>query len=601
MATLSLSTAANGNIESIKRHELYYIPTADLCVLVEHVQFRIHRYFLERESTYFMRELAPTNKILSPSPLSGLPGSTESASIILDKLTADQFAQFLWVFYNPIYSPYDADVPTWSTILSLATRWEFPNIHDLCVRELEKLPMTDVQRIKLYQENRVDRNVLIPRYAALCQRPEPLTMEEGMELGMQTFAMIAAGRERVRWNARLPNGAMSPVSPPVDAKTEEIEEVVRTLFAIPPPQSSGAGAAATSSGALQSTATGTPKSTSTAPPRPLQTTQPATAKQPPAPLQVNIAKQEDKPAPAAASNKPTAQTPSTPLTGKKNKQQAAKVKETIPQTPQTPTKAAGPQPWPTPTKENSNSKTKGTTKTTTEGKGAANESPKQKDKQQESVKDDSAAASGALASSNDKTLPDVPASDLPVDSTTTPAPAPVDSSSASTTVDPAAANPPADSSTDSSKPTDTIDTTTTSTSTDPAPTNDANANTNPPNDTTTPTITADTNPIVPIPTDSNTTAAATTLISDDLSKLDDKTLDPTSATVQIDLLGDATGADPIGAVANVITGTGERDWSGIFGTNGQSTAASETQAERGEDAAGVNVTKLFDFSGGWDS
>ncbi|KAF9558134.1 hypothetical protein CPC08DRAFT_24241 [Agrocybe pediades] len=246
-ALSSLSTASNGNIESIKRHELYYIPTADLCVLVEHVQFRIHRYFLERESTYFMRELAPTNKILSPSPLSGLPGSTESASIILDKLTADQFAQFLWVFYNPIYSPYDADVPTWSTILSLATRWEFPNIHDLCVRELEKLPMTDVQRIKLYQENRVDRNVLIPRYAALCQRPEPLTMEEGMELGMQTFAMIAAGRERVRWNARLPNGAMSPVSPPVDAKTEEIEEVVRTLFAIPPPQPSGAGAAATSS------------------------------------------------------------------------------------------------------------------------------------------------------------------------------------------------------------------------------------------------------------------------------------------------------------------------------------------------------------------
>ena len=54
--------------------------------------------------------------------------------------------------------------------------------------------MLDVKRIKLYHETDVDRNLLVPRYAALIERDEPLTLEEGMDLGMETTLQIAKGR-----------------------------------------------------------------------------------------------------------------------------------------------------------------------------------------------------------------------------------------------------------------------------------------------------------------------------------------------------------------------------------------------------------------------
>jgi hypothetical protein len=63
---------------------------------VEDCRFRVHRYFFERESTFFKDKLA------APAlPGESRLGSNESSAIILEDILSSEFAQFLWVFYNP--------------------------------------------------------------------------------------------------------------------------------------------------------------------------------------------------------------------------------------------------------------------------------------------------------------------------------------------------------------------------------------------------------------------------------------------------------------------------------------------------------------------
>lgn len=58
--------------------------------------FRVHRYFLERESSYFRLRLDNSTR-----PDREAPGSSELNPLVLDEATSDAFACFLWVFYNP--------------------------------------------------------------------------------------------------------------------------------------------------------------------------------------------------------------------------------------------------------------------------------------------------------------------------------------------------------------------------------------------------------------------------------------------------------------------------------------------------------------------
>ena len=115
-------------------------------------------------------------------------------------------------------------------ILTLAHRWGFAEVKALAVRELEKKEFSNIDRIVYYQSNDVDRNLLIPHYAAVCARENPLTLAEGIKLGMETTLVIASAREYIR---AIPtrNGLRSPVTPTVEG--EELYDMIRELFNIP--------------------------------------------------------------------------------------------------------------------------------------------------------------------------------------------------------------------------------------------------------------------------------------------------------------------------------------------------------------------------------
>lgn len=98
---------------------------------------------------------------------------------------------------------------------------------------MEKIDFPVIDRIVVYHANEVDRNFLIPRYAALCEREEPLTLPEGMSLGMETTLMIARAREYARAHPTA-SGARSPTVSNIHGN--ELHHIVRELFGITPPE-----------------------------------------------------------------------------------------------------------------------------------------------------------------------------------------------------------------------------------------------------------------------------------------------------------------------------------------------------------------------------
>ncbi|KAL1742320.1 hypothetical protein HDZ31DRAFT_43502 [Schizophyllum fasciatum] len=202
----------------LRRHEEYYITTGDLHFVVDRTRFRVHRYFYERESDYFRSIL------LAPiSPGATRQGTTDENAIELDYVTSDEFAKFNWVFYNPKFSIYDKGARDWHIVLRLAHRWRFPNVHELAVRELDKLYVPDIDRVAMYQDYDVDRRKLVPCYAALAQRAEPIALDEGERLGLETVIMLAQARELARAG---PERALAPVG----LRPEEMQEIVRDVF-----------------------------------------------------------------------------------------------------------------------------------------------------------------------------------------------------------------------------------------------------------------------------------------------------------------------------------------------------------------------------------
>lgn len=123
----------------------------------------------------------------------------------------------------------------------------------LAVRELEKKEFCSIDRIVFYQSNDVDRNLLIPHFAKICARESPLTLDEGMKLGMETTLVIASAREYIRAIPRK-DGGRTPTSPTVDG--EDLYDMIRELFNIPRVRKTEDAKPTTSSGGLVNSLSG---------------------------------------------------------------------------------------------------------------------------------------------------------------------------------------------------------------------------------------------------------------------------------------------------------------------------------------------------------
>ena len=90
----------------------------------------------------------------------------------------------------------------WISVLSLSTRWDFNTLRDLSITRLTPMVQDPAEQIVLgHQYDVVDW--LVPAYTALCERREPLTLEEGRKLGVDLVVMIGQVRDKIRYVSNL--------------------------------------------------------------------------------------------------------------------------------------------------------------------------------------------------------------------------------------------------------------------------------------------------------------------------------------------------------------------------------------------------------------
>jgi hypothetical protein len=119
-------------------------------------------------------------------------------------------------------------VDDWICILNLADKWDFNEVKELAVRELQKKRELDiVTKIALYgyQKYAVDKRHLVPLYAALCKRDFPLSLEEGQTIGMEATVLVNTVRERLRANH---SAGRSPL--PKGLEEADVFRVIETQF-----------------------------------------------------------------------------------------------------------------------------------------------------------------------------------------------------------------------------------------------------------------------------------------------------------------------------------------------------------------------------------
>ncbi|KAJ3559850.1 hypothetical protein NP233_g11159 [Leucocoprinus birnbaumii] len=220
-------------------HPEYHIRGGDLYLRVDKTIFRIHSYFFVRESQYWKDELAGP---VSPGDEQLKKGMDEQNAIIIEEEKPEDFAQFLWVFYNNSFGNFSkATREDWSVILHFAAKWGFKEVKELAVRHLESMDDIGlVDRIQLYQANKVAEKYLFTHYVKLAERKEMLGLEEARALGMETYVTIQQARERLRAQVTRDQPMISPIR--MELKTKDISDIVASTFNIKleDPQPNGA-------------------------------------------------------------------------------------------------------------------------------------------------------------------------------------------------------------------------------------------------------------------------------------------------------------------------------------------------------------------------
>jgi hypothetical protein len=126
------------------------------------------------------------------------------------------------------YSRYDASIGEWTSILKLAHRWDFTEVKELARRGLDSLDIPAIQKIVLYQTYDVDRSHLQEAYIAVTVRDEPIKMDEGRELGLETVLRLAYTREI----ARAPSFSKKARSP-VNLAGADLQVLISRAFQLP--------------------------------------------------------------------------------------------------------------------------------------------------------------------------------------------------------------------------------------------------------------------------------------------------------------------------------------------------------------------------------
>ncbi|KAG1758349.1 hypothetical protein EDD22DRAFT_910985 [Suillus occidentalis] len=193
------ATPSSSGFSQIISHPQYFIPSGDTQFLAQNVLFKVHRYFFERESTSFRTIFSDSSDNTKP--------------------------------YTLDYFEYEDQPPEkWLVILRLATRWGFRKVRKLVIRQLEKLDLQPIDKIKIYSDFKIDAQLLIPSYSTLAKSPTLPPLSEAAKLDIETILRLTMVRERALQKA-AEDGCRSPTS--ASAGDEDVKRFICEIFDLP--------------------------------------------------------------------------------------------------------------------------------------------------------------------------------------------------------------------------------------------------------------------------------------------------------------------------------------------------------------------------------
>ncbi|KAJ7145919.1 hypothetical protein C8R44DRAFT_601213 [Mycena epipterygia] len=189
-----------------RRHPEYYFADGNLVIQVSDTLFRLWDGALRRHSTAFPVPVPVASPQMDNKGAAGVEngnvavGTDDAHPLVLEGVESADFERLLWVIYPPVIGQCLATTPDdWTAILSLATRYAFPAIRTLALRELGALSMEDkdmdpVSKIALLAKYDVPRQWAYGAFVALCARQGALELEEGRRLGVEMTVLVAGAR-----------------------------------------------------------------------------------------------------------------------------------------------------------------------------------------------------------------------------------------------------------------------------------------------------------------------------------------------------------------------------------------------------------------------
>ncbi|KAF9560992.1 hypothetical protein CPC08DRAFT_635930 [Agrocybe pediades] len=180
----------------IRRHKRYYLPEGNIVIQVENTLFRLSLTVLHENSPILRNTVPP----LQPGKVVPSIGFNDRRPLVLREITEVDFVRLLNILHPlPEKSPKKPNtVDSLLSVLRLATSFQMERVRNIAMVQLHELPIDPIRKIAIWDEFHLDPDLLLPAFATLCQRSEPLTLPMTMSLGIRNFTKVAASRDLYR-------------------------------------------------------------------------------------------------------------------------------------------------------------------------------------------------------------------------------------------------------------------------------------------------------------------------------------------------------------------------------------------------------------------
>ncbi|KAI0057836.1 hypothetical protein BV25DRAFT_1830754 [Artomyces pyxidatus] len=194
LPAISTSVVVSAPVEDpIVRHAKFYIDDdATVVFCLGKTLYKVHRYFLIRESHFFrdMFSLPPTDEHAH------IEGMDDVHAIVLTGVTNFEFESILDFFYYGMHSDYHTDLTVWIALLSISTRLIFEKVRSRAITEINALSasLDPFEQILLAIKYDV-RDWLKVAYVRIVDRDALITEKEAHRIPFSVLVMLMRARD----------------------------------------------------------------------------------------------------------------------------------------------------------------------------------------------------------------------------------------------------------------------------------------------------------------------------------------------------------------------------------------------------------------------